>query len=64
MYVHFVRIVVLNHLPIVDFRPFKVGNRIQAGMRTMTAKISGRNDLYYKVNGVAKNLLKDLMNIP
>jgi hypothetical protein len=26
-------IVVLNHLPIIDFRPFKVGN-IQAGMRT------------------------------
>jgi hypothetical protein len=32
LYVHFV-IVVLNHLPIDDFRPFKVGNNIQAGMR-------------------------------
>ena len=63
----FMGIVVLNHLPIIDFRPFKVGNNIQAGMRIPdNAKKSLVEMIFiYKVNGVDKEFNeKDLMNIP
>ncbi|MCL6461751.1 MAG: DoxX family protein [Flavobacterium micromati] len=63
----FMGIMVLNHLPIIDFRPFKVGNNIQAGMRIPdNAEKSVVEMIFiYKVNGVDKEFTeKELMNIP
>ena len=58
---------VLNHLPIIDFRPYKVGNNIQKGMRIPdnAPKSVVEMIFIYKVNGVDKEFTeKDLMNIP
>lgn len=58
---------VLNHLPIIDFRPYKVGNNIQKGMEIPDGapKSVVEMTFIYKVNGVDKEFLeKDLMNIP
>jgi uncharacterized membrane protein YphA (DoxX/SURF4 family) len=58
---------VLNHLPIVDFRPFKVGNNIQKGMEIPEGAPQSVVEMVfiYKVNGVDTEFTeKDLMNIP
>lgn len=58
---------VLNHLPLKDFRPFKVGNNIQKGMEIPeNAEKSVIEMIFiYKVNGVDKEFTeKDLMNLP
>jgi uncharacterized membrane protein YphA (DoxX/SURF4 family)/peroxiredoxin len=63
----FIGVMVLNHLPIIDFRPFKVGKNIQAGMRIPdNAQKSVVEMIFiYKINGVDKEFTeKDLMNIP
>jgi uncharacterized membrane protein YphA (DoxX/SURF4 family) len=58
---------VLNHLPLKDFRPFKVGNNIQKGMEIPANAEKGIVEMIfiYKVNGVEKEFTeKDLMNLP
>lgn len=58
---------VLNHLPIIDFRPFKVGNNIQKGMEIPEGAPQSIVEMtfIYKVNGVDTEFTeKDLMNIP
>ena len=58
---------VLNHLPIIDFRPFKVGNSIQKGMEIPEGAPQSVVEMtfIYKVNGVDTEFTeKDLMNIP
>ena len=58
---------VLNHLPIVDFRPYKVGNNIQKGMRIPDGAQKSIVEMIfiYKVGGVEKEFTeKDLMAIP
>jgi uncharacterized membrane protein YphA (DoxX/SURF4 family) len=58
---------VFYHLPIIDFRPFKVGNSIQKGMAIPegAAKSVVEMIFIYKVNGVEKEFAeKDLMAIP
>ncbi|WP_276380515.1 BT_3928 family protein [Flavobacterium sp. H4147] len=58
---------VLNHNPIKDFRPYKVGNNIQKGMEIPedAPKSVVEMIFIYKVNGVDKEFTeKDLMNIP
>lgn len=58
---------VLNHLPIIDFRPFKVGNNIQKGMEIPEWAPQSVVEMVfiYKVNGVDTEFTeKDLMNIP
>jgi hypothetical protein len=38
---------VLNHLPLIDFRPFKVGANIQKEWKFLKVhKVCRRNDLY------------------
>lgn len=58
---------VLNHLPIIDFRPYKAGTNIQKGMEIpeTAPKAVVEMIFIYKVNGVNKEFTeKDLMNIP
>ncbi|MFY8110377.1 MAG: BT_3928 family protein [Flavobacterium sp.] len=58
---------VLNHLPIVDFRPFKVGNNIYDGMMIPDNAPKSEVEMVfiYKVNGVQKEFTeKELMQIP
>ncbi len=58
---------VMNHLPLIDFRPFKVGNNIVDGMIVPPgAKKSVVEMVFiYKVNGVDKEFTeKDLMQLP
>jgi uncharacterized membrane protein YphA (DoxX/SURF4 family)/peroxiredoxin len=58
---------VLNHLPIIDFRPFKVGNSIQKGMEIPEGAPQSLVEMtfIYKVNGVDTEFTeKDLMKIP
>jgi uncharacterized membrane protein YphA (DoxX/SURF4 family) len=58
---------VLNHLPIIDFRPFKVGTNIQKGMEIPEGAPQSVVEMIfiYKVNGVDTEFTeKDLMNIP
>lgn len=58
---------VLNHLPLKDFRPYKVGTNIQKGMEIPegAAKSEVEMIFIYKVNGVDKEFSeKDLMSIP
>ncbi|TRX11312.1 BT_3928 family protein [Flavobacterium gawalongense] len=63
----FMGVWVLNHLPLIDFRPFKVGNNIQKGMRIPdnAPKSVVEMVFIYKVNGVDKEFTeKDLMALP
>jgi uncharacterized membrane protein YphA (DoxX/SURF4 family) len=58
---------VLNHLPLKDFRPFKVGNNIQKGMEIPANAEKGIIEMVfiYKVNGVEKEFTEqELMNLP
>jgi uncharacterized membrane protein YphA (DoxX/SURF4 family)/peroxiredoxin len=58
---------VINHLPLKDFRPFKIGNNIQKGMEIPegAAKSVVEMIFIYNVNGVNKEFTeKDLMSIP
>lgn len=58
---------VLNHLPIKDFRPYKVGTNINEGMRIPdnAPKSVVEMIFIYKVNGVDKEFTeKDLMSLP
>lgn len=58
---------VLNHLPIIDFRPYKVGNNIQKGMLIPEGAEKSVVEMVfiYKVDGVDKEFTeKDLMAIP
>jgi uncharacterized membrane protein YphA (DoxX/SURF4 family) len=58
---------VLNHLPIIDFRPFAVGNNIQKGMEIPedAPKSVVEMVFIYNVNGVNKEFKEaDLMAIP
>ncbi|RTY66676.1 DoxX family protein [Flavobacterium sp. GSP27] len=63
----FMGVIVLNHLPLIDFRPFKVGNNIQQGMQIPDGADKSVVEMVfiYKVNGVDKEFTeKDLMSIP
>ncbi|HJS01590.1 MAG TPA: BT_3928 family protein [Flavobacterium sp.] len=63
----FLVFVVLNHLPMIDFRPYKVGTNIQKGMEIPEGAPQSVVEMIfiYKVNGVNKEFTeKDLMNIP
>ncbi|MFV7234817.1 BT_3928 family protein [Flavobacterium sp. ZB4R12] len=63
----FMGVLVLNHLPLIDFRPFKVENNIQKGMRIPdnAPKSVVEMVFIYKVNGVDKEFTeKDLMALP
>ncbi|MGO4905071.1 BT_3928 family protein [Flavobacterium sp. W20_MBD1_R3] len=58
---------VLNHLPLIDFRPFKVGNNIQQGMRIPDDAEKSLVEMVfiYKVNGVDTEFTeKELLLIP
>jgi uncharacterized membrane protein YphA (DoxX/SURF4 family) len=58
---------VLNHNPIKDFRPYKVGTNIEKGMEIPDGAPKSVVEMIfiYKVNGVDKEFTeKDLMNIP
>ncbi|WP_426091682.1 BT_3928 family protein [Flavobacterium sp. DSR3-2] len=58
---------VLNHLPLIDFRPYKVGNNIQKGMRIPDGAEKSVVEMVfiYKVGGVNKEFTeKELMAIP
>ena len=58
---------VINHLPIIDFRPYKTGNNIQKGMEIPDGAPKSVVEMIfiYKVNGVDKEFAeKDLMSIP
>ena len=58
---------VLNHLPLIDFRPYKVGNNIQKGMRIPDGAEKSVVEMIfiYKVGGVNKEFTeKELMEIP
>lgn len=58
---------VLNHLPLVDFRPYKVGNNIIEGMQIPenAPKSVVEMVFIYNVNGVKKEFReKDLMSLP
>lgn len=58
---------VLNHLPLKDFRPFKVGTNINEGMQIPENAPKSKIEMVfiYKVNGVNKEFTeKNLMQIP
>lgn len=58
---------VLNHLPLKDFRPYKVGTNIRKSMEIPdnAPKSVVEMIFIYKVNGVDKEFTeKDLMNLP
>lgn len=58
---------VLNHLPFIDFRPYKVGTNIQKSMEIPenAPKSVVEMIFIYKVNGVNKEFKPDdLMNLP
>jgi uncharacterized membrane protein YphA (DoxX/SURF4 family) len=58
---------VLNHLPIIDFRPYKVGTNIQKGMEIPEGAPKSVVEMIfiYKVNGVDKEFSEnDLMALP
>lgn len=63
----FMAVWVLNHNPIKDFRPYKVGTNIEKAMEIPEGAPKAVVEMIfiYKVNGVDKEFTeKDLMNIP
>ncbi|MBK0368832.1 BT_3928 family protein [Flavobacterium agrisoli] len=63
----FIAIWVLNHNPIIDFRPYKVGNNIEKGMEIPEGAPQSVVEMVfiYNVNGQNKEFTEnDLMNIP
>ena len=63
----FIAVWVLNHNPIKDFRPYKVGTNIEKGMEIPEGAPKSVVEMIfiYKVNGVDKEFTeKDLMDIP
>ncbi|MCV2486868.1 DoxX family protein [Flavobacterium sp. SH_e] len=63
----FMAVWVINHNPIKDFRPYKVGTNIEKGMEIPEGAPKSVVEMIfiYKVNGVEKEFTeKDLMNIP
>ncbi|MDA6069573.1 DoxX family membrane protein [Flavobacterium sp. AC] len=63
----FMAVWVLNHNPIKDFRPYKVGTNIEKGMEIPEGapKSVVEMTFIYKVNGVDKEFTeRDLANIP
>ncbi|GGF21520.1 BT_3928 family protein [Flavobacterium limi] len=63
----FMAVWVLNHNPIKDFRPYKVGTNIEKGMEIPEGAPKSVVEMIfiYKVKGVNKEFTeKDLMNIP
>lgn len=63
----FMAVWVLNHNPIKDFRPYKVGTNIEKGMEIPEGAPKSVVEMIfiYKVNGVDKEFgEKDLANIP
>ncbi|MBS7253384.1 BT_3928 family protein [Flavobacterium branchiicola] len=63
----FMAVWVLNHNPLKDFRPYKVGTNIEKGMEIPEGAPKSVVEMIfiYKVNGVDKEFTeKDLMNIP
>ncbi|MCV9926771.1 DoxX family protein [Flavobacterium sp. LS1R49] len=63
----FMGVWVLNHLPIKDFRPYKVGTNIEKGMEIPAGAPQSVVEMIfiYNVNGVNKEFKeKDLMSIP
>ena len=63
----FMAVWVLNHNPIKDFRPYKVGTNIEKAMEIPEGAPKSVVEMIfiYKVNGVNKEFTeKDLMNIP
>ena len=60
-------VVVLNHLPLIDFRPFKLGNNIPEGMQIPddAEKSVVEMVFIYKVAGINKEFTEnELANIP
>lgn len=58
---------VLNHLPIIDFRAYKVGTNIQKGMEIPEGAPKSKYDIVftYKVDGVDKQFkMEELTNLP
>lgn len=58
---------VLNHLPVVDFRAYKVGTNIRKGMEIPEGAPESKYDIIFKynVNGVATDFKMDeLVNLP
>lgn len=63
----FMAVWVLNHLPLIDFRPYQVGNNIEKGMNIPEGapKSVVEMTFIYKVNGVDTEFSEnDLMNLP
>lgn len=58
---------VLNHLPLVDFRAYKVGTNIKKGMEIPENAPKSKVDIVftYKVNGVLKNYtMENIAEVP
>jgi uncharacterized membrane protein YphA (DoxX/SURF4 family) len=58
---------VINHLPLKDFRPYKVGTNIRKGMEIPSDAPKSQVEMVfiYKVNGVDKEFKEnDLMSLP
>lgn len=63
----FMAVWVLNHLPLIDFRPYKVGTNIEKGMEIPEGAPKSVVEMIfiYKVNGIDKEFTEnDLMNLP
>ncbi|MEZ7498047.1 DoxX family protein [Flavobacterium sp. Arc3] len=63
----FMAVWVLNHLPLIDFRPYKVGTNIQKGMEIPEGAPKSVVEMIfiYNVNGVNTEFsTDDLMNLP
>ncbi|MEZ7504888.1 BT_3928 family protein [Flavobacterium sp. Arc2] len=63
----FMAVWVLNHLPLIDFRPYKVGTNIQKGMEVPEGAPKSVVEMIfiYNVNGVNTEFsTDDLMNLP
>ena len=56
---------VLNHLPIIDFRPYKVGTNIQKGMEIPEGATKSVVEMIfiYNVNGVEKRIFRKRLDV-